>query len=283
MVGWVEQRSILRNAIAALPPASDLAVEIGRAFVEIEGPDTPRPFDGAAGLEDVPPTSRCPCAEYDLAFGVDGSISSVVHRPTGRVIANSAHPLLRPWYMGMGRDYFKAFVHEYVAGISSITPTLAAENLFKPNLQLPPMSANATLLRLRRTSTSVSPGHSVTPAASTIDTASTSSSDTILLDLSFPADVHGARGAPSSLQALLECSAPPSGSSAGTNIRYTLRWFNKTATHAPETIWLSSLPLPLAPQPRSAASPPTGIVSLDKLGSAIDPMDTDLGCDGKHR
>ena len=92
----------------------------------------------------------------------------------------------------------------------------------------------------------------------------------MLLDLTLPAAAHAQRGAPSSLQALLECG---SGTDAGASINYTLRWFNKTATHAPETLWLSHTP------PLLAASPPPA-VTVDKLGFALAAADADLGCDG---
>jgi hypothetical protein len=128
----------------------------------------------------------------------------------------------------MGRDYFKSFVDEYVAGISAIDPELTAENLYKPNLQLAPISANTTLVAVE----------------------ASDDGDTLLLHMTMPGELHASRGGPSKLTAVLQCSP--------NTIEYTLRWYNKTATHAPETIWLSNkqkvlkLPTrcsqPLAPQ-----------------------------------
>ena len=108
--------------------------------------------------------------------------------------------------------------------------------------------------------------------------ANVAAGDRILLDLTMSAAAHTTRGAPSELQALLECPAqvaagPPT---AGEDeIRYTLRWYNKTATHAPETIWFSNVPV-LTPATRTT-------VHLAKLGSAVDAEDADLGCDGHRR
>lgn len=107
-------------------------------------------------------------------------------------------------------------------------------------MRLPSLSANASLLRTR-----------------------TNQKDQILLDLAFPNAPHEERGAPSHLQALLTC--PGAG-----NIEYSLRWFNKTSTHAPETIWVSNLF--------------DGEVSmvLDKIGLPLNPLDADLGCNGER-
>jgi hypothetical protein len=83
----------------------------------------------------------------------------------------------------------------------------------------------------------------------------------VLLDMSFPAKPHEDRGAPSRVQALLSCT------DIG-EIKYTLRWFNKTRTHAPETVWVSNYPVgDLA-------------MRMDKMGVPIDPLDADLKCDG---
>eukprot|EP00729_Bicosta_minor_P022054 gene22054-118_t len=53
-------------------------------------------------------------------------------------------------------------------------------------------------------------------------------------------------------------------------MNYTLQWHNKTRCHAPETIWLSNVP---------NASDPAGW-RLDKLGSAVNPLDANLSAAG---
>ena len=93
----------------------------------------------------------------------------------------------------MGRDYFKSFVDEYVAGISAIDPELTAENLYKPNLQLVPISANTTLVAVE----------------------ASDDGDTLLLHMTMPDKLHASRGGPSKLTAVLQCSP--------NSIEYTLR------------------------------------------------------------
>ena len=85
---------------------------------------------------------------------------------------DAAHPLAALQYQGLGRDDYRAFVSRYIAGLSAIWPEMAAENLYKPNLNVPPLSANASLVRVR------------------------ARADEVLVDLAFPAEVHEARGAP---------------------------------------------------------------------------------------
>jgi len=141
----------------------------------------------------------------------------------------------------MGRDYFKHFVDEYVAGISAIDPELTAENLYKPNLQLPAMSANTTLVAVE----------------------ASEDGNTLLLHMTMPQELHVTRGAPSKLSAVLQCS--------GNSIDYTLRWYNKTATHVPETIWLSN-------HQKEPVS-----VDVRKLGIPIDALDANLPADDCKR
>ena len=64
-VGWIEQRAFLQNALAALPPSSDLAREVAQAFDEIDGPQAKRPFDGES-LVDVPLDSVLRCGGYNV-------------------------------------------------------------------------------------------------------------------------------------------------------------------------------------------------------------------------
>lgn len=298
--GCFQQRSILRNALATLPPSSTLATAITSAWKDIETPAA-LPFDDS-GLKDVPIPQHAPlqCGEFKIGFGSDGSIvhlhngqqlvqgpplrrqplfhwsqlpfrlgcrfvsgavSSQVpfHRRSGvvrLVQANPAHPLGRLFYQGMDIGYFKRYVNQYVAGVSEIDPKLtAALALYKPGMKEPAISSAATLLRLR------SDGHSA-----------------IILDMRFAvAAAHSDRGAPASMQARLKCGGP---NEPGT-IEYDLRWHNKTATHIPETLWLSNVPIQLADlegqrSDGKGVASARGRVGLDKLGAVIDPLDVDL-------
>ena len=124
----------------------------------------------------------------------------------------------------------------------------------QPNMNLPKISANATLTSVRQQQQ-----HGKAAKGS------------VLLAMSMGGAAHDSRGAPSSLRARITCAA---GAAAGApdTLHYALQWFNKTATHVPETIWFSSTP-PLAALPGAA-------MRMDKLGSQIDPREADLGCDG---
>ena len=75
---------------------------------------------------------------------------------------------------------------------------------------------------------------------------------------------HTERGAPAAFQAELQCDGERT-------IEYTVRWFNKTACHAPETIWLSNIPIQVGGQkptvaPAAKAGTSTGRMMIDKLG-----------------
>ena len=90
-------------------------------------------------------------------------------------------------------------------------------------------------------------------------------------------DVHVVRGAPALLEALVEVphaarsgggggGGDGDGAAAVVEIGYTLQWFNKTATKAPETIWLLNKP---------AVNDATGW-KIHKVGAMINPLDADM-------
>lgn len=81
---------------------------------------------------------------------------------------------------------------------------------------------------------------------------------------------HTQRGSPSKFEARIDCT--------GNEIDYTLRWFNKTATHAPETFWLSHVPSILNQDEKQQNKGMQAKMFIDKLGSDIDPLESDLGC-----
>lgn len=262
VAGWVEQRAILRNAVASLPPDSSLARQIHSAWNEIEGPGTRTRWSHDPGLVEVSRDSKVVCktdtGQYEVVFGSDGAIRQLVWMYGGvhqrrELLADAAHPLARIHYQNMDAEYFKRYVSEYVAGISEVWPELTAENLYKPRLDTTDISSNFTLLRLY-----------------------TNHANRILLDLRVSErTAHTERGAPAEVQAELRCGA------RNRSIAYTLRWFDKTPTHTPETMWLSHVPLQLA----DLASPldqavrnisGRGRVKLDKLGMMVDATDVDL-------
>ena len=252
-LGWIEQRSILRNAVAALDQTSVLARQILEAWHDIENHNRPELDDGGGLLRDAVAGSESVlrCGKFQIGFGKDGSI---VHLVKGqKVFADANHPVGKVHYQGMDSSFFKTYVKQYIAGISAIWPELTAEGLYKPGLKSEAISSNTTLLRVR--------ADNVTQ---------------IVLDLGMEnREAHKKRGAPEKFQVNIACEED--------SIHYDLRWFNKTATHIPETIWLSHFPLSLADLKAKSIPESFGRVALDKLGSTIDPTDVDLGCDGmKH-
>ena len=65
------QRSFIRNAVAALPPASSLAAQIKTAFAEIE---VHLPFN-TSGFHDVRDRGNVKCGTFMVGFAGDGSIT----------------------------------------------------------------------------------------------------------------------------------------------------------------------------------------------------------------
>jgi hypothetical protein len=254
VMGWIEQRSILRNAVAALDQTSTLAKQILAAWHDIEGANGNRPdLDMDGRLDDAVTElqSVSTCGKFQVGFGIDGSI---VHLVKGeKVLADENHRIGRIHYQGMDSSFFRLYVKQYIAGISAIWPELTAEGLYKPGLKSPAISSNLTLLRVQADNISQ-----------------------IVLYLGVEnKSAHIERGAPEKFVVNITCRDD--------KINYDLRWFNKTATHIPETIWLSHFPMSLEDLESKSVAESSGRVTLDKLGSSIDPTDVDLGCDGmKH-
>jgi hypothetical protein len=129
---------------------------------------------------------------------------------------------------------------------------------------------------------------------------------TFLLSLRFPSQVHTLRGAPATAEAYVVVPHTASGSTssggeiggtlrmangvasnavaaAGTRIEYTVQWQNKTACHAPETIWWSNNPLATQSDAQTidrwdghGGASGGGSWAIDKMGSLVDPLSADL-------
>lgn len=80
----------------------------------------------------------------------------------------------------MGLPYFRNYLDQYIAGPSAIDPELTAENYYKPNLQLPGLSANATVSKIVRFVDRGGNGHGAMNGNSSI-----------VIDLAFPNEVSG--------------------------------------------------------------------------------------------
>eukprot|EP00943_MAST-04B_sp_MAST-4B-sp1_P001592 g1592.t1 len=276
VIGWTEQRSILRNAIAALPSTSTLAKELTEAINGVEKDIVPYTIDSnkmkqillskntmngfdKEGYNDTNNKyQNIFCGKYQFGFSdQDGSINLLKDSNTGKIYADSKNTLGKLWYQGMGKEYFKKYVDQYIAGISGIWPEVTAEGLYKPGLNVPPISSFVTLKSIH-----------------------TDNQSSIILNLNVANDTaHNERGAPKLFQVNISCN-----NDVDNSISYIIRWFNKTRSHVPETIWLLNNPKQLEDlknQPPHAAK---GRVGINKLSSIIDPIDVDLECgtDTKH-
>jgi hypothetical protein len=236
--------------LASLPVDSVLFSEVQKSWQEIEGEKT-REYFNVDGMHSVLPFNTTlnnhsmHCGNYDMSIGSDGSIVGLIDSSDGTVLADHDHTLAKLWYQGLDADFFKIYVKQYIAGVSDVWPELTAEGLYKPGLKSPAVSSNGTVTSIK-----------------------TDGTTKVVITISFLQQAHEDRGAPVEAQIEHTC-----GGAAG--ISTTVRWFNKTATHIPETIWLSNVPMQSTDKDVQ--------VMLDKIGQPINAMDVDLGCDGmKH-
>ena len=94
----------------------------------------------------------------------------------------------------------------------------------------------------------------------------------VVIKLSFDTATHTERGAPAMAEIEHVCEM--------NSFNSTLRWFNKTKSHAPETIWMSNIPLVLSASRSQDNVVPSML--LDKMGTRLNALDVDLGCDGMN-
>ena len=87
----------------------------------------------------------------------------------------------------------------------------------------------------------------------------------IVIEINFSKASHEERGAP--IKAQIEHVCKTNGESGMSS---TIRWYNKTATHVPETIWLSNVPMNV------------NKMEMDKMGMVINALEVDLKCDGMN-
>ena len=127
VLSWTEQRKFLQHAVEALPEHSALRLEIEHAWKELTTPKQPvKKQIIARGSFRV-----TNCGAWSVGFAADGSLNHLVERNSGRVVADEAHPLFWLHYEGYDDNFFKKYVSEYIAGVSSVWPTLTAEGFFK--------------------------------------------------------------------------------------------------------------------------------------------------------
>ncbi len=121
----------------------------------------------------------------------------------------------------------------YIAGPSALDPEITAENLFKPGLDLPAMSANATVQKVIRFGLRFGGGggnnnsDAGAGAGAGAAAAAAAAAASVVVDMTFPQDVHAERGAP--LNAALQIDCPPAAAANGEGgvstwgLNYTLR------------------------------------------------------------
>jgi len=116
---WLEQRSFIHNAVAALPATSPLAAAV-RAEMALVGHEDQH-FN-ATGMKDAPSlNATLSCGRLRLSFAPDGSIVQL-QDSKGRAWADKEHALARVWYHNMDIEYFHAYASDYVAGPSAVWP-----------------------------------------------------------------------------------------------------------------------------------------------------------------
>jgi len=229
---WQEQRAFILNAVAALPSGSSLQAAIYAEWQQLR----PAAFD-ESGYKIVSASANFSCGAILIGFDATTGGIRTLRGPGGTYWASSMAQLAQPWYQNEDENY-------------TLLPAL--DN--KPGLNLSALNSNARITELRRK----------------VEPAETAFKLTMVMSEN---DVHAVRGAPALLEALVRV---PHGSSeehtdgdsaAAVEISYTLQWFNKTATKAPETIWLRNQP---------AATRDASAWRIHKLGAMVNPLDADL-------
>ena len=224
---WQEQRAFVPNAVAALGDGT-----LKRAILADWSQLRPARFS-EAGFETVPASLASrpfSCGSVTIAFDQATSGIRLLTGPSGARWATNSSQLAKPWYQ-------------------NVNFTQALDR--KPGLNLTALNSTARLVRLQVKAGEAGGAETLT---------------SFKLTMTMPDnEVHEVRGAPALLEALVEVPHAL-GVSGAVGIRYTLQWFNKTATKAPETIWLLN-----KPPVRDAAA-----WRLDKLGSLVNPLDADV-------
>eukprot|EP00038_Savillea_parva_P009725 m.185439 g.185439 ORF g.185439 m.185439 type:complete len:909 (-) comp16452_c0_seq1:57-2783(-) len=231
---WFEQRAFITNAVAALPATSSLRQAIETEFAAL----VPVSFDRTGFTPMANPTAPIDLGQGGhVQFDTTGAMVSLV-APGGKTDwASPAHPLGRLWYQNMDNAYFDTFTQAY-------NGNKKVENFAKPNLNLSAINSNFSVSQLLTRSSG------------------TTSSIQVLVLLSIDNTMaFQQRGAPNVAEVMFNFST-----SGGFSVDVTAQWFNKTMTHAPETIWFSNTP---------AVSSKTSW-TMDKLGTMMNPLDADL-------
>lgn len=102
---WIEQRNFIKNAVAALPVGSKLAVAVAEALPALE--PRGRRFDDT-GYSDVAPSGPVACGEFTITFAADGSAEHIVS-PKG-TWATPGHTMFQLHYANPDHADIKRYV-----------------------------------------------------------------------------------------------------------------------------------------------------------------------------
>jgi len=131
VLGWLEQRSLLRGALSSLSPSSPLAKQVAESWQEIEGAATKLPFTvRGQSMSVVEANVPFTCGGFSMTIGQNGAVVGLEEIATGTKHADTNHSLYRLWYQGMDSAFFKTYVDQYIAGVSSVWPEFTAEGLY---------------------------------------------------------------------------------------------------------------------------------------------------------
>jgi hypothetical protein len=241
-------------------------------------------------------------AAITLSFGRDGSINHLVG-PAAVVWASPAARLGQLLYQGIDQDQMTDFLNAYSAGAS-----VNLWNFGKPGFSdsIPSVNATPTITKFHVRTRGGDAAHSSfnQPAVGS-DAGGGATATDFLLTLEYPLSlqISDERGVPKKLMVLIQVPHPDAQGPGSRQhqkqgadsvvetyaMNFTLRWHNKTASHAPESFWVVNKPLLPARLPlsrshlsRVSAHGANGSADggngwrLHKLGSYIDPLDADL-------
>ena len=206
---WLEQRSFLTNAVAALPATSRLASLVAaelsatgvRAFPTAGFVDVPARSDGGYGVFTLGTngSSSGGGGSASIGFNINGAITHLVDTK-GVAWAGPANAIGLVWYQGLGFDDFANYTAQYLKAFNG--------NFDKPGLNLTAISTSMTVTSFRR-----SGARSIAPYEN--DSGAGGDSVNAFLIGMAPVNTvaHMERGAPAVVEVLVEARVTTTGQS----------------------------------------------------------------------
>ena len=229
---WAEQRRYIDQAVKALGGGS-LQDEARAALAAIE-PHRPDERNWTR----VDPYQPFGAGRYVFGFNDSGALAYLRDHTSKRTLADPRHTLGQLLYQTFSEADYDRFYRQYIVH-KRRTRFWSVADFTKPDMGAA-AEAGEWLPKLERLY---------------IHTGETE--ERFLLSLSFPGRPVSQFGAPA--EAFVELCVPLEGS----EIRFDLQWFDKSACRLPEAIWFS-----FDPKTR-----PGGTWEIEKLGAWISPLD----------